>query len=262
MRFSKRESVKVARFEYRGNIGYGLVDPGKGEIRDLVGPPFESIRFSRDVRPLADVRLLAPVVPSKIVCIGLIYKDHAREMGMAIPEEPLIFLKAPSALNHPDGDVVYPRVSRRVDYEAELAVIIGKRAKDVTARDARSVILGYTCMNDVTARDLQAKDVQYARSKGFDTFAPLGPWVETDLDPSALPIRSLVNGRVKQDSNTQEISVSVYALVEYISRFMTLYPGDVVATGTPPGVGPVQVGDVMTVEIEGIGSLTNRVVMQ
>ena len=179
---------------------------------------------------------------------------------MTIPEEPQIFLKAPSALNDPGGDVVYPSVSRRVDYEAELAVIIGKKAKNVSVEDARSVILGYTCINDVTARDLQAKDVQYARSKGFDTFAPLGPWVETDLDPSALSIRSLVNGQVKQDSNTREISTSVVALVAYISRFMTLYPGDVVATGTPPGVGPVQVGDVMTIEIEGIGSLTNRVV--
>ena len=252
--------MKIARFEYRGNIGYGLVDPGKGEIRDLDGPPFEGIRETGSVRPLTDVRLLAPVVPSKIVCIGLIYKDHAREMKKAIPEEPLIFLKAPSALNDPGGDVVYPSVSRRVDYEAELAVVIGKKAKNVAARDARSVILGYTCMNDVTARDLQTKDVQYARSKGFDTFAPLGPWVETDLDPSALQIRSLVNGQVKQDSNTREISVPVVALVEYISRFMTLCPGDVVATGTPPGVGSVQVGDVMTIEIEGIGSLTNRVV--
>jgi 2-keto-4-pentenoate hydratase/2-oxohepta-3-ene-1,7-dioic acid hydratase in catechol pathway len=252
--------VKIARFEYRGNIGYGLVDPGKGEIRDLEGPPFEGIRDTGSVRPLTDVRLLAPVVPSKIVAIGLIYKDHAREMRMTIPEEPQIFLKAPSALNDPGGDVVYPSVSRRVDYEAELAVIIGKKAKNVSVEDARSVILGYTCINDVTARDLQAKDVQYARSKGFDTFAPLGPWVETDLDPSALSIRSLVNGQVKQDSNTREISTSVVALVAYISRFMTLYPGDVVATGTPPGVGPVQVGDVMTIEIEGIGSLTNRVV--
>jgi len=260
MRFWGGNSVKIARFEYRGNIGYGLVDPGKGEIRDLEGPPFEGIRETGSVRPLTDVRLLAPVVPSKIVAIGLIYKDHARELRMTIPEEPQIFLKAPSALNDPGGDVVYPSVSRRVDYEAELAVIIGKKAKNVSVEDARSVILGYTCINDVTARDLQAKDVQYARSKGFDTFAPLGPWVETDLDPSALSIRSLVNGQVKQDSNTREISTSVVALVAYISRFMTLYPGDVVATGTPPGVGPVQVGDVMTIEIEGIGSLTNRVV--
>jgi len=253
--------MKIARVEFRGNVAYGLVDPGRGEIRELAGPPFEGIRETGSVRPLADVRLLAPVVPSKIVAIGLIYKDHAREMRMVIPEEPQIFLKAPSALNDPGGDVVYPRASRRVDHEAELAVVIGRKAKDVAARDARSVILGYTCMNDVTARDLQAKDVQYARSKGFDTFAPLGPWIETDLDPSALRIRCLVNGQVKQDSNTREMSASVFSLVEHISRVMTLHPGDVIATGTPPGVGPVTVGDVMTVEIEGIGSLTNRVVV-
>ena len=252
--------MKIARFEFRGHVAYGIVDTGRGEIRELDGPPFGDIRVSGSERILADVRLLAPVVPSKIVAIGLIYKDHAREMGKAIPEEPLLFLKAPSALNHPGGDVVYPRASRRVDYEAELAVVIGKKAKDVAARDARTVILGYTCVNDVTARDLQAKDVQYARAKGFDTFAPLGPWVETDLDPSALTIRCLVNGEVKQDSNTREMDKSVSALVEFISHVMTLYPGDVIATGTPPGVGPVKVGDVMTVEIEGIGSLTNRVV--
>ena len=252
--------MKIARFEFRGHVAYGIVDPGRGEIRELDGSPFGDIRVSGSERFLADVRLLAPVVPSKIVAVGLIYKDHAREMGKAIPEEPLLFLKAPSALNHPGGDVVYPRASRRVDYEAELAVVIGKKAKDVAARDARTVILGYTCINDVTARDLQAKDVQYARAKGFDTFAPLGPWVETDLDPSALTIRCLVNGEVKQDSNTREMDKSVPALVEFISHVMTLYPGDVIATGTPPGVGPVKVGDVMTVEIEGIGSLTNRVV--
>lgn len=252
--------MKIARFTYRGDVAYGSVDPGKGEIRELAGSPFEGTHPTGVSRPLADIRLLAPAVPSKIVAIGLIYKDHAREMGTVVPEEPLIFLKAPSALNHPGGDVVYPRASRRVDHEAELAVVIGKKAKDVTEREARSVILGYTCLNDVTARDLQAKDVQYARAKGFDTFAPVGPWIETDLDPSALAIRCLVNGRVKQDSNTREMDKSVFALVEHISHVMTLYPGDIIATGTPPGVGPVQVGDVMTVEIEGIGFLTNRVV--
>jgi 2-keto-4-pentenoate hydratase/2-oxohepta-3-ene-1,7-dioic acid hydratase in catechol pathway len=254
--------MKIARFEFRGNVAYGLVDPEKGEVRELAGPPFEGIRETGSVRPLADVRLLAPVVPSKIVALGFTYKGHAREMKTAIPEEPLIFLKAPSAINDPGGDVVYPRASQRVDYEAELAVVIGKRAKEVSARDARSVILGYTCINDVTARDLQARDVQFARAKGFDTFAPLGPWIVTDLDPSALQVRCLVNGQVKQNFNTREIETSVFALVEHISHVMTLYPGDVIATGTPPGVGPVHVGDVMTVEIEGIGSLTNRVVAQ
>ncbi len=252
--------MKIARFDSRGHVAYGLVDPDTGGIRELDGSPFESIRVTSGELPLNEVRLLAPVVPSKIVGVGWIYKDHAREMGRTIPEEPLIFLKAPSALNHPGGDVVYPRASRRVDYEAELAVIIGKKAKDVPARDAPSVILGYTCINDVTARDLQRKDGVFARAKGFDTFAPLGPWIETDLDPSALSIRCLVNGQVKQDSNTRQMDKSMFALVEFISHIMTLHPGDVIATGTPPGVGPVKVGDVMTVEIEGIGSLTNRVI--
>ncbi len=254
--------MKIARFAFQGKVAYGIVDPGRGEVRELADPPFGGIRETGTVKALADVRLLAPVVPSKIVAIGLIYRDHAKEMGTKIPEEPLIFLKAPSALNDPGGDVVYPRASKPVDYEAELAVVIGKKAKDVTAEEARSMILGYTCFNDVTARDLQAKDVQYARSKGFDTFAPIGPWVETDLDPSALSIRCLVNGQVRQDSNTREMSESIFSLVEHISHVMTLLPGDVIATGTPPGVGPVKAGDVMTVEIEGIGSLTNRVVMQ
>ena len=252
--------MKITRYEIRGNVSYGLVDPAKGEIRELDGPPFDGIQVRGKPQSLAEVRLLAPVAPSKIVAVGLNYKDHAREMGKAIPKEPLIFLKAPSALNHPGGDVVYPSASRRVDFEAELAVVIGKTAKNVAARDAQSVILGYTCINDVTARDLQAKDGLYARAKGFDTFAPLGPWIETDLDPSALSIRCLVNGEIRQNSNTREMGTSVFELVEFVSHIMTLVPGDVIATGTPPGVGPVQVGDVMTVEIEEIGSLTNRVV--
>ena len=252
--------MKITRYEIRGNVSYGLVDPAKGEIRELARPPFDEIQVRGKAQSLAEVRLLAPVVPSKIVAVGLNYKDHAREMGKTIPKEPLLFLKAPSALNHPGGEVVYPKASRRVDFEAELAVVIGKRAKNVPAREAQSVILGYTCINDVTARDLQAKDGLYARAKGFDTFAPLGPWIETDLDPSALSIRCLVNGTARQSSNTREMGTSVFELVEFISHVMTLVPGDVIATGTPPGVGPVQVGDVVTVEIEGIGSLTNRIV--
>ena len=254
--------MKIARFALRGETAYGLVDPGRAEVCLLEGTPFDGIRATEEVRALADVRLLAPVLPSKIVAVGLIYRNHARELGLSIPAEPLIFLKAPSALNHPGGDVVLPRVSRRVDPEAELAVVIGRRAKDVKESDAPSVILGYACFNDVTARDLQRKDGLYARAKGFDTFAPLGPWVETDADPSSLGIRLFVNGEARQDGNTREMEASVFFLVEFISHIMTLFPGDVIATGTPPGVGPVKDGDVMTVEIEGIGSLTNRVVAQ
>ncbi len=252
--------MKILRFETAGRRSYGVLEEPSGEIRETEGLPFGGLRYTGALYRLADVRLLAPVVPSKIVAVGLNYKDHAREMGKKIPEEPLIFLKAPSALNHPGGDVVYPRASQRVDHEAELAVVIGAVAKGVSEKDAGSVIFGYTAINDVTARDLQARDGLYARAKGFDTFAPLGPWVATGLDPSSLGVRCLVNGKTRQDGNTREMGASVFRLVEFVSGVMTLFPGDVIATGTPPGVGSVQVGDVMTVEVEGIGSLTNRVV--
>ena len=252
--------MKIARFEFEGQARYGLADPGSGKVREIAGDPFDGVEATGVVRRLDEVRLLAPVVPGKIVAVGLNYKDHAREMGKEIPEEPLIFLKASSALNDPGGEIVYTPQSRRVDYEAELAVVIGRVAKNVKARDAAAFILGYTCINDVTARDLQVKDVQYTRAKGFDTFAPLGPWVETDLDPSAVPVRCLVNGEVRQDGNTREMGASVFRLVEFISSVMTLFPGDVIATGTPPGVGSLRVGDVVTVEVGGIGALTNRVV--
>jgi 2-keto-4-pentenoate hydratase/2-oxohepta-3-ene-1,7-dioic acid hydratase in catechol pathway len=252
--------VKILRFEKDGGSSFGVLDPASEEIREAAGDPFDGLRVTGTRRRLSEVRLLAPVVPSKIVAVGLNYKDHAREMGKKIPEEPLLFLKAPSALNHPGGDVVYPRPARRLDYEAELAVVIGGVAKFVKEADAPSVILGFTCINDVTARDLQVKDGLYARAKGFDTFAPLGPWIETELDPRSLRIRCLVNGQIRQDGNSREMAASAFRLVEFISHIMTLFPGDVIATGTPPGVGPVNVGDVMTVEVEGIGSLTNRVV--
>jgi len=254
--------MRIVRFEESGRNAYGALGDDGEEIREIHGPPFSGIRFTGSRFQLSAVRLLAPALPSKIVAVGLNYKDHASEMGKKIPEEPLIFIKSPSALNHPGGDVVYPRSSQRVDYEAELAVVIGRTAKDVGERDAKSVILGYTCINDVTARDLQVKDGLFARAKGFDTFAPLGPWIETEIDPTALRVRCLVNGETKQDGNTKEMAASVYRLVEFVSHVMTLFPGDVIATGTPPGVGPVKVGDVMTVDVEGIGALTNRVVAQ
>jgi len=252
--------MRIARYEFEGRARYGLADPESGKIREIAGEPFGSVETTGDVRGLEEVRLLAPVVPGKIVAVGLNYKDHAREVGMEIPEEPLLFLKAPSALIGPGAEIVYPPQSRRVDYEAELAVVIGRVAKNVKEKDAPAHILGYTCINDVTARDLQMKDVQFARSKGFDTFAPLGPWIVTDFDPTEAPVRCLVNGDVRQDGNTREMGASVYRLVEYISSVMTLFPGDVIATGTPPGIGSLRVGDVVTVEVGGIGALTNRVV--
>jgi len=252
--------MRIARYVYEGRTRFGVVDPEAGQVREIAGDPFARVETSGDARRLEDVRLLAPVVPGKIVAVGLNYKDHARELGMELPGEPLLFLKAPSALIGPGGGIVYPPQSRRVDFEAELAVVIGRAAKNVREKDAAAYILGYTCINDVTARDLQMKDVQFARSKGFDTFAPLGPWIVTDFEPAEAPVRSLVNGEVRQDGNTREMIASVYRLLEYVSSNMTLFPGDVIATGTPPGIGSLRVGDVVTVEVGGIGALTNRVV--
>lgn len=210
--------------------------------------------------PLGDVKLLAPCTPSKIIGVGRNYADHAAELGNEVPKEPLLFLKAPSALNDPGADIVYPPQSSRVDYEGELAVVIGRRCRDVPKSSAADVILGYTICNDVTARDLQQTDDQWARAKGFDTFAPLGPCIVTDLDPRELRVRTLLNGAVVQDCPTSRLIFDVPALIEYISAAFTLEPGDVIATGTPSGIGPMQPGDVVTVEIKGIGALTNRVV--
>ncbi len=252
--------MKIVRYEFKSRVWYAIIDASSGTLREIVGDPFENIRETGSTRRLEEVSLLSPVAPGKIVAVGLNYKDHAKEVGMRIPEEPLLFLKATSAVLPPGGDIVYPRQSEHVDFEAELAVVIGRRAKDVPAADASSYVFGYTCINDVTARDLQIRDVQFARSKGFDTFAPIGPWIETDLDPDALDVRCLVNGQLKQAGNTSDMGSSVSRLVEYISSNMTLFPGDVIATGTPAGIGSLTPGDTVTVEIEGIGSLTNRVV--
>ncbi len=205
-----------------------------------------------------DVELLAPCQPSKIVCVGLNYMSHATEFKMPIPDEPILFIKPPSAILSPGGEIIYPSSSKQVDYEGELAVVIGKCCKSVTADDALKYILGYTCFNDVTARDLQKKDGQWTRAKSFNTFAPFGPWI-AKIDPSKADIQTRVNGAIKQKSNTSDLIFSVPKLVEFISGIMTLMPGDLIATGTPSGVGPLQKGDVVEVEIEGIGSLRNQV---
>jgi 2-keto-4-pentenoate hydratase/2-oxohepta-3-ene-1,7-dioic acid hydratase in catechol pathway len=207
-----------------------------------------------------DVRWLAPVEPSKIVAVGLNYKDHAREMSKPLPDVPLIFLKPSTAVIGPGEDIVIPPGAGRVDYEAELGIVIGKRAHRVAAADAADYILGLTCVNDVTARELQSRDVQYTRAKGFDTFAPLGPAVAVGLDPSALDVEAWVNGEQRQGSNTRELIFDIGHLVEFISAVMTLLPGDVISTGTPSGVGPVQPGDRVVVKVAGVGELANEVV--
>ncbi|MGD0209363.1 MAG: fumarylacetoacetate hydrolase family protein [Desulfomonilia bacterium] len=210
-------------------------------------------------RDIDIVRLLPPALPSKIIALGLNYRDHAREMGLKPPEDPILFMKPATSVIGPGDTIIYPDQSTRVDYEAELAVVILRQCRNIRAIDAESVILGYTCFNDVTARDLQAKDGQWTRAKSFDTFAPLGPWIETDIkDPHTLAVQSRLNGEIKQSSNTNNLIFNVFKLIEFISSIMTLEKWDVIATGTPSGIGPMVRGDEIAIEIEGIGTLTNR----
>jgi len=209
--------------------------------------------------PDAALSFLPPVVPSKIVCVGRNYAEHAKELGNDAPAEPIIFLKPPSALLPPGGTIVRPPQSQRVDYEGELAIVIGKEARNVSRDNWRDVVIGFTCANDVTARDLQKKDVQFTRAKSFDTFCPLGPWIVTELDPSHLAISTTVNGETKQSGNTWQMIFPCDVIVEFVTSVMTLLPGDVILTGTPAGVGPLNAGDVVEVTIEGIGTLRNVV---
>ncbi|MBX6422994.1 fumarylacetoacetate hydrolase family protein [Thermosulfurimonas sp. F29] len=248
--------MKIVRFRWRDLEGWGRLEGER--ILGLPGVE-EAVRVPEEGVPLTEVRLLPPTVPTKIVAVGLNYRDHAEELGLPVPDEPLIFLKPPSAVIGPEDPILLPRKIGRVDYEAELAVVIGKVTRKIRPEEASRHILGYTCFNDVTARDLQKKDGQWTRAKSFDTFAPLGPWIETDLDPSALRIRAYLNGRIVQDSSTEKLIFPVNELVSFISHIMTLYPGDVIATGTPPGVGPLSPGDVVEVEVEGVGRLANFV---
>ncbi|MHB8232983.1 MAG: fumarylacetoacetate hydrolase family protein [bacterium] len=209
---------------------------------------------------LSELEFLPPVLPSKIVAVGLNYKDHAAEMQKKLPEEPLLFIKPASSVIPHLGTIVRPAVSKRVDYESELAIVIGKTAKNIKKKGAADYIFGYTCLNDVTARDLQAKDIQYTRAKGFDTFAPLGPCIETEIEnPANLQIKGWLNGELKQSSNTSNLIFGPCELIEFISGIMTLFPGDIVSTGTPSGVGSLNHGDVFEIEIENIGRLKNFV---
>ena len=271
--------MRIARFAHGGDVGYGIVedvtqDGAAGTVTgadadglvvaELLGHPFgigdEAIRLTGVRYPLADVRLLAPVLPSKVVAIGRNYADHAAELGNEVPDDPIIFLKPSTAVVGPRDPIVYPtQLSERVDFEGELAVVIGRLCRQVPPERVGEVIFGYTCANDVTARDLQAKDGQWARAKGFDTFCPLGPWIETDVDPADLELTTIVNGEIRQNSRTSLLLHNVTALVAYVTAVMTLLPGDVLLTGTPAGVGPLKDGDEVSVTIESIGTLTNGV---
>ncbi|MGB7981120.1 MAG: fumarylacetoacetate hydrolase family protein [Candidatus Nanopelagicales bacterium] len=253
--------MRIARYSHVGAVRYGVVEGG--EILELPGHPFavagQPLETTGVVHDLDDVRLLAPVIPSKIIGIGKNYADHAAEMGGTPPERPLMFLKPTTALIGPDDPIVLPPESADVHYEAELAVVIGRMCRRVSAEQAASVILGYTCGNDVTARDLQRADGQWTRAKGFDTFCPLGPWIDTDLDPADVMVECDVNGDTVQSASTATLIHSVSALVEAVSAVMTLLPGDVILTGTPAGVGPLAAGDEVVVTVAGLGTLVNPV---
>jgi 2-keto-4-pentenoate hydratase/2-oxohepta-3-ene-1,7-dioic acid hydratase in catechol pathway len=245
-----------------GRTGYGILEGEK--ISVLWGTPYDGMdKTTGEVLSLPEVTLLAPCEPTKIVALGLNYRDHAAEFRLPIPDEPLVFLKPSTAVIGPDEDIVYPAMSRRVDYEAELGVVIGRTCRQVPEEEVRDYILGFTCFNDVTARDLQKKDGQWARAKGFDTFAPLGPWIETEItDPNNLTVEAYLNGESRQHSNTRNMIFKVAAQVAFISQVMTLLPGDVIATGTPSGIGPMREGDVVEIRVEGIGTLKNRIVSE
>ena len=211
--------------------------------------------------PLDDVKLLAPVVPSKVVCVGRNYREHAAELGNKMPDEPLLFLKAPSALIASGDRIELPPSSQQVEHEGELGVVIGRPVRALAESDnPLSYVFGYTCVNDVTARDLQRKDVQFTRGKSFDTFCPVGPWIDTELDPTNATVTTRLNGEIKQQGNTADMAFPVAFLIRYISEIMTLYPGDLIATGTPAGVSKMKDGDVVEVEVGGIGVLRNQVV--
>jgi 2-keto-4-pentenoate hydratase/2-oxohepta-3-ene-1,7-dioic acid hydratase in catechol pathway len=248
--------VKIYRFRYRRRVLVGVL---KEEfLFPIIGSVFGDFRIGQSPVPIGDVKVLPPVLPTKIIGIGRNYKEHAQEMGHPQPEEPLVFLKPPSAVTGHLDAVVQPPSSRRVDYEGEVGVVIRKKARQLRDDDpVDAVILGYTCVNDVTARDLQTEDVQFTRAKGFDTFAPIGPCVATGLDPAGLRLKTFLNGKLVQSGTTSNLIFSIPYLVRFLSRIMTLNPGDVIATGTPAGVGPTSPGDRVDVQIEGVGVLSN-----
>ncbi|MEI7827092.1 MAG: fumarylacetoacetate hydrolase family protein [Euryarchaeota archaeon] len=235
----------IGRFKVQEEVFFGTFD-GKYVHRD--GTTYD----------VADITVLAPTCPSKIVCVGLNYIDHAHELDVQVPEKPVIFLKPSTSVIGPGESIVFPASSARVDYEGELGVVISQRCKNV--ENPAQVVLGYTCFNDVTARDLQKEDGQWTRAKSFDTFAPIGPFISTDLDPLNAEIMTRVNGRLRQSSNTRELIFDVDFLVRFVSRIMTLEAGDVIATGTPRGVGQLRSGDIVEVEILGVGTLLNNVI--
>jgi len=250
--------MRIYRFRHQGKVRHGILKedllfPIKGSIYRKFSPAGEGV-------PIGETILMPPVLPGKIVAVGRNYRDHAAERGRPVPREPLLFLKPPSAVIGPHDSILYPAMAKRVDYEGELAIVIKRKAVRLDDQaDVSAHILGYMCLNDVTARDLQDKDGQWTRAKSFDTFAPIGPCIATDLDPSRLRLKTFLNGKLRQSGNTRNLIFPISYLLRYITRIMTLFPGDIVTTGTPAGIGPMYPGDRIDIQIEGIGTLSNTV---
>lgn len=251
--------MKIVRIKSGDDIAYGIADAEGVLVYN--GSPFVAWEPTEIVVPWSSVSLLAPVIPTKVLCVGKNYEDHASEMDGVVPDEPLIFMKPATSVIGTNANVIHPRISHEVHHEAELAVVISRPARNIKAEDASQYIFGYTAANDVTARDLQRKDGQWTRAKGFDTFCPLGPAIETELDPlERLAVICTVNGEVRQAGFTSDMVFGVAEVLEYVTAFTTLLPGDVILTGTPSGVSKVEPGELMEVEVDGIGTLTNRLV--
>jgi 2-keto-4-pentenoate hydratase/2-oxohepta-3-ene-1,7-dioic acid hydratase in catechol pathway len=252
--------VRIVRYSRQGEVGFGVHEDEA--VAAITPHPFGPFEYTGQRFDAGEVRLLAPVLPSKVVAVGRNYAEHARELGNEVPPTPVLFLKPSTSVVGPGDPIVRPEGVGRVDFEGELAVVVGKLVRRLAPVDAIQAVLGFTCANDVTARDLQRADDQWTRAKGFDTFCPLGPWIETDLDSSDLALHTLVNGEVRQHARTSQLEHGVADLLAFVSRVMTLLPGDVLLTGTPAGVGPLEPGDRVEVEVEGVGVLANEVVAE
>lgn len=249
--------MKILKFTYKNKTAWGIKNKN---LINIIDEPWGKMKISKKTLPISEVKILAPVLPtSKIILVGLNYVDHAQELNLPLPTNPIIFLKPITSIQNPYDPIILPIQSKRVDYEAELAVVIAKEGKNIPEKEVFKYILGYTCLNDVTARDIQKKDGQWTRAKAFDTFCPVGPWIETKVNCKRLKIYTKVNGEYRQYSSTENLIFSVSFIVSFISSVMTLYPGDIISTGTPPGVGPIISGDKVEVGIEKIGRLINPV---
>ncbi|MEE9398906.1 MAG: fumarylacetoacetate hydrolase family protein [Dehalococcoidales bacterium] len=249
--------MKIVRYSIGQQIEYGIWEGER--VESLIGEPYQQLKGTKSYHKISDLKLMAPCTPSKIVAIGLNYYSHAKEMKQPVPSEPIMFFKPSTSVIGPEDKISYPKASHRLDYEAELGVVISHRAWHVSSQEAMKYVLGYTCFNDVTARDWQNKDSQWSRAKGSDTFAPTGPCIETELDPDNVLVESYLNGERKQGANTNDLVFPVPELVSYISHVITLLPGDIIATGTPSGIGPMKLGDTIEIKVENIGTLRNYV---